>query len=215
MTSVNIGQCLRPIDDPMTFEVILSLFGMAFAASWTPGPNNSMLASSGATYGVWASTPHILGVSTGFPVMIFLIGLGLGEIFRQTPALHQVLRYGGALMLLWIAWKVATARAPGSTGRGTRPLSYFEAAAFQWVNPKAWMAAVAITSQFVTTENPVSTALTVSGVFLLAGLSSTLAWASFGKVIGRLLNTPTRLRAFNLTMASILIGFLFLLLFGK
>jgi threonine/homoserine/homoserine lactone efflux protein len=196
----------------MTFEMLLSLTGMAFAASWTPGPNNSMLASSGATYGMRASIPHVLGVSTGFPVMIFLVGLGLGELFRQSPLLQQILRYGGAMMLLWIAWKIANAKAPGTTDAPTRPLTFLQAAAFQWVNPKSWLAAIAITSQFITTVQPVVTATIISGVFVLAGLSSTLAWVGLGKSIGRFLNTAWRLQVFNYGMALMLVGFLVLLL---
>jgi threonine/homoserine/homoserine lactone efflux protein len=121
----------------MNLELILSLAGMAFTASLTPGPNNSMLASSGATYGVRASMPHVLGIIIGFPVMIFLVGFGLGELFRQSPVLQQFMRIGGALMMLWIAWKIANAEPPGAVKSGTKPLTFLQSAAFQWINPKA------------------------------------------------------------------------------
>lgn len=196
----------------MTPDILLSLTGMAFAASWTPGPNNSMLASPGATYGVRATIPHALGVSLGFPVMIFLVGLGFGEIFRQSPALQQIMRYAGAAMLIWIAWKIATAEPPGKSEKTTRPLRFLEAAAFQWVNPKGWLAATAITTQFVTADRQIQTALIVAGVFIFGGLSSTLAWAGFGRVIGSFLRTPFRLKVFNISMALMLIGFLGLIL---
>jgi len=192
----------------MELELLISLTGLAFAASLTPGPNNSMLASSGATYGVRASIPHVLGILVGFPVLIFLIGFGLGEIFRQNPAMHQVMRLGGAVMMLWIAWKIAWAEAPGKSGKGTKPLSFLQSAAFQWINPKGWISAIAITSQFVSSDAPVQTALIVSAVFVLAGLTSTTTWLFFGRMIGVWLRTPARLRAFNLTMASMLVGFL-------
>lgn len=199
----------------MNFDILLSLAGMAFTASLTPGPNNSMLASSGATYGVRASLPHVLGIILGFPVMIFLVGLGLGEVFRQSPVLQQVMQVGGALMMLWIAWKIATAQAPGSSAKGARPLSFVQSAAFQWINPKSWLASIAITSQFVTSDAPVQTALIVAGVFIFAGLTATMTWVIFGRVIGQWLNSPRRLRAFNLTMALMLVGFLGLILLGR
>ena len=101
---------------------------------------------------------------------------------------------------------------PGKAGTGSRPLSFLEAAAFQWVNPKGWVAAIAITAQFVTPEALVRTAFLVAAAFVLSGLSSTLAWVSFGRIISRWLDTPSRLRAFNLTMALLLVGFLALIL---
>lgn len=199
----------------MSFASLLSLIGMAFAASWTPGPNNSMLASSGATYGFRASMPHALGVSFGFPVMIFLVGLGLGELFRSQPLVQEVLRWIGAAMMLWIAWKVANATPPGQPGTVTRPMRFIEAAGFQWINPKGWFAAIAVTTQFVTISNPLSSSLIVALVFVFAGLSATTAWIAFGQWIGRWLSTPRRLRLFNLSMAMVLVGFLILLLAGR
>lgn len=199
----------------MTFPVLLSLIGIALTASWTPGPNNSMLASSGATYGIRASLPHVFGITLGFPVMIFLVSLGLGELFRTHQMLEQILRYAGAAVMLWIAWKIVNAAAPGKTGTTTRPMRFIEAAGFQWINPKGWLAAVAITSQFVTPENRLTTSLIISIVFIFSGLTSTLAWLSFGRAIGRFLNTRHKLRAFNIAMALILVGFLVALLVGR
>jgi threonine/homoserine/homoserine lactone efflux protein len=196
----------------MSFEIILSLIGMALTASLTPGPNNSMLASSGATYGIRASMPHVLGIVFGFPVMIFLVGLGLGEVFRQSPLLQQIMRYAGAMMMLWIAWKIATAAAPGQTGKASRPLTFLQAAAFQWINPKAWIATIAITAQFVTPDAPIRTSLIVALTFAGSGLVSTFAWLIFGRMISRWLHTPWRLRVFNLLMALMLVAFLLVIL---
>lgn len=195
----------------MPFDTLISLFGLAMVAAGTPGPNNTMLASSGATYGVRASLPHVFGISVGFPVMIFLVGLGLGEIFRQSASLQIIMRYAGALMLLWFAWKTANAGMPGASGKPMRPLRFIEAAAFQWINPKGWMATLAITSQFVTPEAPTKTAFIVAVVTFVTGMISTLAWLNFGRIIGKLLYTPLRLQAFNWMMAVLLVGFLVIL----
>lgn len=192
----------------MPLDILISLAAIAFAASLTPGPNNSMLASSGATYGTFATVPHILGVCLGFPVMIFLVGLGLGEIFRQLAGLQLSIRVLGAAMMLWIAWKIATGGRPGQAGATSRPLGFFAAAAFQWVNPKSWLAAIAVTSQFVTASEPVKSALIVALVFVAAGLVSTLAWTLFGQFLGRFLQSESRLRVFNYVMAALLLAFL-------
>ncbi len=196
----------------MTADTLISLIGIAFAASWTPGPNNSMLASSGATYGLRATLPHMAGVTLGFPVMIFLVGFGLGEIFRQSPLIQEIARYTGAGLILWIAWKIANAQPPGQSNKTTRPFRFIEAVGFQWINPKGWVAAIAITTQFVTADHPISTSLIVALVFIVSGASSTFAWAGFGQTIGRFLHSHERLRAFNLVMAATLVLFLVLLL---
>lgn len=196
----------------MSPETLLSLTGMALAASWTPGPNNSMLASSGATFGVKATIPHALGVALGFPVMIFLVGLGLGEIFRQSAILREVMRYLGAALLLWIAYRIATADPPGTPGSRSRPLRILEAAIFQWVNPKGWMAAIAISSQFVQPGAMIQTSSIIAVIFLATGLSSSLSWAFFGQAVGRWLRSPLRLRVFNVTMSLLLVGFLIVVL---
>lgn len=189
-------------------DILISLFGIAFAAAWTPGPNNSMLASSGATYGLWRTLPHALGVTFGYPVMIFLVGLGLGEVFRQSEALRALVRILGLVMMIWIAWKIATAKRPGDPGAATKPLTFLASAAFQWVNPKGWLAAIAITSQFVSHDAPLITATIIAGVFVLAGITSALSWTGFGQILGALLNTNRRLRVFNVTMAALLLVFL-------
>ncbi len=192
----------------MSPDTLLSLTGMMFALAWTPGPNNSMLASSGATYGLRASLPHVMGITLGFPVMIFLVGLGLGGIFGESETLKTLVRIGGAAMLLWIAWRIATASAPGAGGQTSRPLNLLEAALFQWVNPKGWVAAIAITAQFINPVASLKSALIIALVAAAASVTSTTAWVIFGRVIARWLQTPLRLRVFNLTMAGLLVGFL-------
>lgn len=199
----------------MTAEILISLIGFALAASLTPGPNNSMIASSGATYGIRASVPHMLGIFCGFPVMIFLVGIGLGNVFESIPGLQVFLRYGGVLMLLWMAWKIATAEAPGSPNSSAKPLTFFQSATFQWINPKGLIVATAITSQFVTAQEPLKSTLVVAAVFFFAGLISSSVWLVFGRMIGKWLRTPGRLRVFNLIMAAMLIGFLLVILFGQ
>ncbi len=87
----------------MPSETLIALFTIAATAAFTPGPNNALVATSGAIHGVMRTMPHIMGIVIGFPVMIFLVGLFLGEIFQQSPVLRQTLRYLGAGVLLWMA----------------------------------------------------------------------------------------------------------------
>jgi threonine/homoserine/homoserine lactone efflux protein len=188
----------------MSAEVLLSALAIALASLWTPGPNNAMLASSGATFGVRATVPHALGVSVGFAFMMLVVGLVLGGLFTQSALLREALRWGGAGLLLWVAWKIATAGGvTGADGRA-RPLRFHEAAAFQWINPKAWVMALGMTAQFVTPVAPVASASALAVLFVLAGLGSSFGWAGAGALMGRLLRTPSRLRAFNRTMGGLI-----------
>ncbi|MFZ5750565.1 MAG: LysE family translocator [Pseudomonadota bacterium] len=189
----------------MTFDTVPALLALAVGTLFTPGPNNAMLAASGAAFGVRRSVPHLLGVAIGFPAMLLIVGLALGELFRQSVLLREALRWGGALLLLWIAWKIAVSGGKDRESARIRPLRFTEAAAFQWINPKAWSMAVAATSQFVTAAAPVASAVVVALSFLSLGLVSAMTWTVGGRTIGRWLTTPARRRAFNLTMAGLIV----------
>ena len=190
----------------MSLDNMLAVLGILLAAGWTPGPNNMMLAASGVNYGLRATTPHIFGVFIGFGFMMFAVSIGLGNIFLRFPVLHEILRWGGAAMLVWVAWKIATARRPGEAGKATKPFTFIQAAAFQWINPKAWIMCVSVSSQFTVPENPLGSALIIAAIGMFGGATSATGWASFGMLLARWLHTPTRLRAFNWTMAAIILA---------
>jgi threonine/homoserine/homoserine lactone efflux protein len=186
-------------------QTLLALAGFAFAGTWTPGPNNMMLAASGATFGWRATLPHAMGVALGFPAMLFLIALGLGEAFEHSPALREGLAWTGCAVMLWLALRIATAAPAGDgrTGRG-RPLGFLEASAFQWINPKAWVLAIGVAATYASGVAPVLEAALAALVFALAGLTSSQGWSGFGAALGRLLGRGPRLRAFNAAMGGLL-----------
>lgn len=195
---------MSAIPGPTDVDTLAALAAFAFASTWTPGPNNMMLAASGASFGWRATLPHALGVALGFTLMVFLIALGLGEVFERSPALRTGLAWTGFAVMLWLAWRIAAAD-PTRPGAGRpRPLRFHEAAAFQWVNPKAWAMAIAVSAAYVRGRNPVAEAAVVAGVFLAAGLTSSQAWAVFGAGMARVLGTPGRVHAFNRLMAALL-----------
>ncbi|WP_343080385.1 LysE family translocator [Ostreiculturibacter nitratireducens] len=189
----------------MTPEASLALIGLAIGTLFTPGPNNAMLAASGANFGFRRTVPHMLGVATGFPVMMLIVGLLLGGLFQTSAVLRETLRWGGAAILLWLAWKIAFSGGIGSKRSGVHPLTYVQAAAFQWVNPKGWSMAIAAVSQFVIAAKPVASSVTVCGVFLGFGLLSSATWAFAGQSLTRWLTTDRRLRVFNVTMAALIV----------
>lgn len=198
---------------PLSPEQLASLTLLAFAASWTPGPNNALLAASGVNFGLRRSLPHIWGVALGFMLMVFLVAVFLGEIFRQSALLREVLRWGGAAVLLWVAWQIARSGGLPSSRGEPRPFTFTQAAAFQWINAKAWVMAVAVSAQFVSAASPWASAAAVALVFLAAGGSSSLAWAWAGQAMRRLLDTPLRMRVFNASMGGfVALGVVWMLL---
>jgi threonine/homoserine/homoserine lactone efflux protein len=185
------------VNDPLLW----ALMGFALTTSCTPGPNNAMLTASGANFGFARALPHVFGVALGFPVMVLAIGVGLGTVFTALPWLHTALKYAGAAYMLWLAWRVANA------GRGhgpgdAKPIGFFEAAAFQWVNPKAWIMAVGALAAYTDPgANVWGEAARVAAAFLFAGFVSSTLWCGFGVAIGRLLKTDAAFRLFNWAMA--------------
>ena len=120
--------------------------------SFTPGPNNILLTASGVNFGFVRSIPHILGVKFGFVALVAACGLGLGLLFTTYPVAQTALKIVGAGYLLWLAWKVANAGSASGVSAGARPISFLQATAFQWVNPKGVIAAVGAVALFVRPE---------------------------------------------------------------
>ena len=185
----------------------------ALSASITPGPNNMLLTALGASGGIRRGLPALFGIAFGFAVMIFLIVIGLGETIVQAgSATTIVMRIVGIAILTWMAWQIATAPVT-ETGKADAPDAalakktgtFFGMAAFQWVNPKAWVMVVGAVTTYVPRE---AFAHNVSVIALLLGVvnaPSVSLWAGFGVALRRLLDGPRRLRAFNLTMAALLV----------
>lgn len=188
----------------MTFELLSGLVLFAFVSSVTPGPNNLMLMASGANFGFFRSIPHMLGVALGFVFMVLLMGAGLARIFETWPVAQVVLKVLAVLYMLWLAWKIAHAAPIRAKAARGRPMSFLQAAAFQWVNPKAW--AMAVTA--ITAYSPGQTLGAVAFVGVIFGavnLPSVGSWTLVGQQMARLLTSPARLLAFNRTMAGLLV----------
>ncbi len=202
--SKHIAQYLT-YSKPMTYELITGLLLFSFVSSITPGPNNLMLMASGANYGFRRSLPHMLGVALGFTFMVLMVGVGVAQLFQRFPPAYDVLRVVSVVYLLWLAWKIATA-APPSEGEEShgRPLTFLQAALFQWVNPKAWtMALTAVTVYSL--GGDLNAALLVALAFGTVNLPCVSAWTLLGQQIRGFLVSPARLAAFNWCMALLLV----------
>lgn len=188
----------------MEQNLLVALVGFAFVTSVTPGPNNMMLLASGANFGFRRSLPHMLGISLGHALMVFVVGLGLAQVFERQPAFGLILKVLSVLYMLWLAWKIAHAAAPKEGQVGGRPLGFFQAAAFQWVNPKAWAMALTAVTVYASAQDSAAM-LTVAIVFAMVNLPSVSVWTLAGQQLRRFLTTHRRLQVFNWTMAVLLV----------
>lgn len=194
----------------MTTELLLAFIAFAFVTSVTPGPNNMMLLASGVNFGLRRSLPHMFGISLGFMLLVASVGLGLGQLFEQVPLLYSVLRYLGAAYLLYLAWKIANSGAPDSQNNAAgKPFSFLQAAAFQWVNPKAWIMAIGAITTYTPQENFVVNVLLISALFALVNCPSVGLWTVAGSLLRNWLSNARALRVFNIGMALLLVASLY------
>ncbi|MBL4597114.1 MAG: LysE family translocator [Robiginitomaculum sp.] len=187
------------------YQLIPALIVFAFVSSITPGPNNLMLMASGANFGFRRTVPHMLGVSLGFGLMVFLVGLGLIRVFDAYPISHTILQVVSVVYMLFLAYKIATAAPPKDKQQTSSPFTFVQAALFQWVNPKAWAMALGAISIYAPDQS-VSAFLLVAIVFSIVNLPSVSVWVMLGQKMRQVLNNQNRLRIFNFTMAGLLIA---------
>lgn len=185
-------------------ELIIPVTIFGLVAAGTPGPNNIMLTASGSAFGFRRTVPHMLGIIVGFPVLFLAVGLGLGEIFQTCPIIHLILKYVGAAYLLYLAWRIAQAGRSNSGETRARPLTFLEAAAFQWVNAKAWMIVLSAIPAFTTIGGDYYAELALmSVIFTIVTLPSVTVWCMFGVAIRRLIQTEKTARIVNLILAGL------------
>ncbi len=196
----------------MSHDIFISVCMFAFVSSITPGPNNTMILASGVNFGLRRSLGHLWGISLGFGFMLVVIGLGLHTVLQTYPVVLEVLRYAGAAYLLWLAYQLATASPPQASSpdsavadraavAAARPMGFWAAVAFQWVNPKAWVMAMTAMTAYLPGNATTLQVLLLSGLFTLINLPCVGCWAAFGSAMRRFLQDPLHLRIFNVTMA--------------
>ncbi|MFU0503189.1 LysE family translocator [Pseudaminobacter sp. NGMCC 1.201702] len=189
----------------MSFDTFLALFVYAFVTSITPGPNNFMLLASGVNFGFVRTIPHMLGIGVGFLSLLLGVGLGLGAVLTAFPLLHSALKIAGGAYLLYLSWRIAMSRTLGNdAGAAAKPMTFLEASAFQWVNPKAWVMAITAMALYTDPTAPLLSVLIVSLGFAIVNLPSVSTWAGFGMALRGFLADPQRLKWFNIAMGILL-----------
>lgn len=189
----------------MSEETYVALGLFSVVTSITPGPNNLMLLNSGLSFGWRRTLPHLFGITFGFIVLLNAVGLGLGTAFTAYPPAHLILKFGGAAYLLYLAWRIANCAGPHAQHRaGARPMTFLQAALFQWVNPKAWVMALTGMAMFTEPDHPFASMWPVSLVFAAFNLPSIMVWVAGGTVLRGLLAKPIWLRRINVAMGVLL-----------
>lgn len=189
-------------------ETLLPFLGFALVATTTPGPNNLMVLTSGANFGVARTIPHIIGIAIGFPVLVLVVGLGVGVLFETYPVVHTVLKYVAFVYLLWLAWQIARSERPDAKAANARPLTFLQAAAFQWVNPKAWAMILGAMALFIGNDGG-SHVLQITVMAVIFGalcLPNGFVWALFGRAIAGFLADDRQRFWFNIAMAALLVA---------
>jgi len=189
----------------MSFDLFWALLIFTFVMTVTPGPNTMMLLASGVNFGFRATVPHMAGITLGFGLMTVLVGMGLGEVFKPFPVLYKALSYAGAAYMLYLAWKIAKTRSMGEGKAGSRPMTFLQAAAFQWINPKAWVMAVTAITTYTIPSAYTFSVLLLTAMFMAMAVPGCSVWVLFGTGVRRWLENPVRLRVFNVAMAILLV----------
>jgi threonine/homoserine/homoserine lactone efflux protein len=189
----------------MTLEQGLAFFLFSVAAAGTPGPSNALLTATGANVGVLRGLPCLLGVSLGMGLMMFLVAFGLGSVILRHPLVMEGVKWCGAAVLCWLAWKIATARRAGADPAGP-PVGFLGAAAFQWINPKSWLVCASAAATFLTegANSALAPSAAFGLTFVLASLPSCFPWLAFGAVLQRVLRSERAQRLFNGVMGALL-----------
>lgn len=197
----------------MTAEQATAFLLFAVIAAITPGPSNLILTSTGATVGVLRGLPCLFGVSLGMGLLMFLIAFGLGSLVLESPLILQGLKWCGIGFLLYLSWKIAT------SGRGEATaevafVGFWQAAAFQWVNPKSWLVSASAVGVFLPAEagSAFVQSLYFGILFVLAALPCGFVWLAFGATMQRFLHTERAARVFNVVMGVLLAGSVILFL---
>jgi threonine/homoserine/homoserine lactone efflux protein len=189
----------------MHIEILIALSSFCLVASITPGPNNMMLLSSGATFGLRRTLPHVAGISGGCALMVLVLGWSLVGVADHLPSLYAVLHFASTAYMLWLAWRIATSGGFHEATAKGRPLRALDAAAFQWVNPKAWAMVLSAVASFARPGHIAVDVPVIAIVLIGVGLPCVLLWAGSGSMLRNVLRHPHALRAFNIGMAALLL----------
>lgn len=188
----------------MSLDLVLAIALFGFATSVSPGPNNTVLLTMGANFGLKKSLGYIAGILAGLTGMIIAVGFGLGIIFATVPVIYQILKWVGFAYILWLAFLIVRSKGKVAEGEAER-IGFFRSTAFQFVNPKAWIVVTSFMASYAPVEEGAFELAIAGAVFLIATYPGAFVWAAFGRLIKNWIQEPKRRRVFNIVAASLLV----------
>lgn len=190
----------------MELSLFLSMLGFLWVAAITPGPNNMLLTASGANFGFLRSLWLLIGIMIGMQVMLLMVAFGIGGLILLYPSLHLVLKIAGSAYLLWLAWKIGTAKYEKleTDNAPAAPMPFWQGGLLQLINPKAWLMALGAVASFsLAGEAYRGSVVAISIGMALVNVVSGLIWLGFGSLIGRILRSRRAWTTFNLAMGAL------------
>jgi threonine/homoserine/homoserine lactone efflux protein len=185
-----------------SISLLLAMFSFSLAMSLSPGPVNMLILSSGVNYGAKKTIPTVSGATIGFTLLLLFTGLIFEQFIKAYPFFLNYLAIAGSLYILNIGYKIASSKPTIAVKSGKAP-TFLEAFLLQWFNPKAWIACVTGASIFSSAESN-TPFLTFTFIYFLVCYVSLGAWAVLGDKLSYILNSPFRMRVFNITMGLFL-----------
>ena len=185
---------------------LIALVAFAFVGTVSPGPNNTLLWASGLRFGSRRTIPHVVGSALGIGALVVGVAAGIGALLEAVPAADLVLKVVGSVYLLYVAYLVLGSGGVGRT-EVSSPLNVWQAIAFQWVNPKAWIFAIAAVGTFLSPTLPwiVGVGL-LTGTLVVVVVGSSSIWAVGGAALGRVVENERTLRAVSIGLAALLVA---------
>jgi threonine/homoserine/homoserine lactone efflux protein len=190
----------------MSTETLTALTIFAVVTSVTPGPNNTMVLASGVHFGFRRTVPHMLGIALGYGFMLAIIGVGVGTAMSISPLVEVAMRLASGAWMVWVAWSLARSNDAGRDAVRLRPMTFIEGALFQWVNPKGWVLALSSMALFTKTGDLFADIAIIVAVYVATCIPSSAVWTTFGVSLRRFLAVPWWLRAFNISIALLLLA---------
>ncbi|MBV1790737.1 LysE family translocator [Marinobacterium sp. D7] len=187
-------------------SVLIPMMIFALVGAITPGPVNLVATSAGARFGSLRTMPHVFGATLGYTLVVYLCGVGVGELLERYPVVLDGFRYAGAALLLYLAWKIASASPTTRLDEGEQQAPrLIQGALLQILNPKAWLVAITGISLFVSLHaDPALYLLLFCAVSFLACFIGVGFWACAGQLIGRFLASQRAQLYFYRLMGALL-----------
>lgn len=185
-------------------SILLTMSAFALSMSISPGPVNMVIVASGAHHGVWRTLPFVSGATLGFTALLLFIGFWFGRVMEHYPVFFKYLGVAGCLFIGYVGYKIALA-APDLSIEHKETPRFIQGVLLQWLNPKAWIACASGIALFAHDHKPASL-LVFAMLYCVICYGSLTVWAVLGDKASRLLNSPSRIRAFNTTMGALLMG---------